>query len=37
MVGSFGVIVDDDHVEEMTPSRFHVTGGSNYLFQIVIL
>lgn len=37
MVGSFSVIVDDDHVEQMAPACLHVAGSCNYLFEVVLL
>lgn len=37
MVGSLGIVVDDDHVEQVTPACLHVAGGGDNLFEIVLL
>lgn len=37
MIGALCVIVDDDHVEEMTPARFHVPSGGNDVLKLLLL
>lgn len=37
MIGALRIVVDYDHVEEVTPARFHVPSGSDDVLKLLLL